>query len=649
MHRLVLGAILVAALAIRVWHNDYGLPYVWGIDEGTHFANRAVEMFRADLDPGYYQNPAAFTYVLYAVLRVMYGPLGFAFDLPWGNVTEQFNKDPERIWVVARTLAAVLCVAGVAATYWAARRIWGVREGLVAAAVMAFAFLPVSYSRIAVTDVGALAGVALALLGAVRAHERGRLRDYALAGAAGGLALAFKYTAGLALLPLAIATLVRLRRDPGRTVVGCALAAALAALVFVALNPYLLTSFGSFWSDLRDQAQVAADEPKPGQQSGGVTYYLRSLTWGLGWLASLAALAGAVVELRRNAVRGVLLVALPVALFAYLCLQSRYFGRWLLPAYPALAMLAAVALTSAADALAGALARRRRQGAARSEPPASGRRVPSAARRPGPPAARRPRPALAAALLAALTAVVLAQPLAADVRTALVLGRADTREQLRDYLTRRFPPELRVSLEPAVPGRWYRNNPDGRLPGWLARCPRDPDWRLPGGGAWDRPGWSYPGPGGERVCARFRPGQFARPDGGVRASAYHLVLAPDVIDDYRFYGYCMVVTFGTVRERMTVLGSRAVDSYYRRLEAESDIVRRFTPYDEGAEPEPFHFDLSFNYYATAYNRPGPVATVYRLRDCTQRFGAPAIQIPHARELPPFAPRRDQPGTAEEPL
>jgi 4-amino-4-deoxy-L-arabinose transferase-like glycosyltransferase len=627
MHRLVLGAILVAALAIRVWNNDYGLPYVWGIDEGTHFANRAVEMFRADLDPGYYQNPAAFTYVLYAVLRVVYGPLGFLFDLPWGNVTAQFNKDPERIWVVARTLAAVLGVAGVAATYWAARRIWSVREGLVAAAVMAFAFLPVSYSRIAVTDVGALAGVALALLGAVRAHERGRLRDYALAGAAGGLALAFKYTAGLALLPLALAAVSRVHGDARRTVLGCAVAAALAALVFVALNPYLLTSFGSFWSDLREQAQVAADEPKPGQQSSGVAYYLRSLTWGLGWLAALAALAGAVVELRRNTVRGLLLAALPVALFAYLCLQSRYFGRWLLPAYPALAMLAAVALTSAADVLSAALGRRR----ARAAP------------------ARRRSPALAGLVLAALTAVVLAQPLAADVRTALVLGRADTREQLRDYLATEYPPELRVSLEPAVPGRWYRNNPDGRLPPWLGRCPRDADWRLPGGDPWDRPGWSYPGPDGERVCARFRPGQFARPDGGVRASAYHLVLAPDVIDDFRFYGYCMVVTFGTVRERTTVLGSGAVDGYYRRLESESEIVRRFTPYDEGAEPEPFDFDLSFNYYPTAYNRPGPVATVYRLRDCEQRYGAPVIQIPRARELPPFAPRRDEPGTPEDQL
>ena len=612
MHRVLLALILLAGLALRVWNNDYGLPYVWSLDEGTHFASRSVEMFRDDLDPGYYQNPAGYTYVLFALLRVMYGPLGFLFDLPWKNVTEQFNKDPGEIWVVARTLAALLCVAGVAATYAAARRVWGVREGLVAAAVLSFAFLPVAYSRVAVTDVGALAGVALALLGSLRAYEHGRLRDYALAGAAAGLALAFKYTAGLALLPLGIAALARLRHDGRRALLGVAAGGALAALVFLLFNPYLLGSLDAFWSDLREQAEVAADEPKPGQQSGGVAYYLESLTWGLGWLVALAALAGAALELRRDLVRGLLLVAMPVALFAYLCLQSRYFGRWLLPAYPLLAMLAAVALTRAADVLPV-------------------------------------RPSWKPIALAAVTLVALAQPLMADLRTGAVLGRDDTREQLRDFLAGDFAPELRVSLEPAVPGRWFRNNPEGRLPPWLGRCPKDPAWRLPGGRPWERPGWSYPGPGGRRVCARFRPGQFARPDGGVRASAYHLVLAPEVIDDLRFYGYCHVVTFGTVRERTAVLGSGAVDGYYRRLERESDVVRRFTPYDRGAKPEPFHFDLSFNYYPAAYERPGPVATVHRLRGCRQAYGAPVIQIPRARELEPFALRSGGPATAGDEL
>jgi Dolichyl-phosphate-mannose-protein mannosyltransferase len=328
----ILALILVAGLALRLWNNDYGLPFVYSIDEASHFTDRAVLMFREGIDPGYYQNPAGFTYLVYALLRVMYGPLQPLFDLPFGNVTDQFAKDPEQIWVSARTLAALLCMGGVVAVWWAARRLWGVREGLAAAAVLSFAFLPVAYSRVAVTDAGSLVGVALALCFAALAAERGRLRDYALAGAAAGLAIAFKYTAGLVLLPLGIAALARLRSERLRAVGGLALGAALAGVVFVLLNPYLLGSFDAWWNDLRDQAEVAADQPKPGQESGGLAYYLESLTWGLGWAGCAAALVGAVLVLRRNLVRGLILVALPLALLLYLSVQSRYFGRWLLPA-----------------------------------------------------------------------------------------------------------------------------------------------------------------------------------------------------------------------------------------------------------------------------------------------------------------------------
>jgi Dolichyl-phosphate-mannose-protein mannosyltransferase len=586
VHRLILALILLGGLALRVWNNDYGLPFVYSLDEATHFASRAVEMFWQDLDPGYYQNPSAYTYLIYGLLRTMYGPLGFLFELPYGNVTDQFEKDPTEMWVAARTLAAVLCMVGVAATYLAARRLWGVREGLVAAAVLAFAFLPVAYSRVAVTDVGSLTGVALALLFAVRAAEQGRLRDYALAGAAGGLALGFKYTAGLALLPLAIAAIARVRADRMRAAGGLALGGLAAAGVFVLLNPYLFGSLDEWWRDLRDQADVAAGDPKPGQESGGVSYYLDSLTWGLGWAGLAAALAGAVLVLRRDLVRGLMLVAVPLALFAYLALQSRYFGRWLLPAYPALAMLAGVAVAELA----------------------------------------RLAPRWQVAATAGLTLLVLAQPLAADVRTALLLGREDTLGQARAFLDERYAPGLRISIEPAVPGRYFRSNPEGSSPARLSRCPaRD---------GWTQPGWSYVDQDGRRVCEQYKPAMFARPDGGVRASAYHAVLAPETIDDYRLYGYCLVMTVNVVRER----AERDPDAraYYERLEEESTLLRTFSPYDDGAEPVPFSFDLSYNYYPPEYERPGPTVRIYELDDCEQAYGPPLIRIPRAKEPPPFS-------------
>jgi hypothetical protein len=279
----------------------------------------------------------------------------------------------------------------------------------------------------------------------------------------------------------------------------------------------------------------------------------------------------------------------PLALFAYLALQSRYFGRWLLPAYPALALLGAYAIARAAELLPQ-------------------------------------RTSLRAGAVAALTLVVLAQPLLADVRSARALGREDTLNQARAFLDERFAPGLRVSIEPAVPGRYFRSNPEGTAPPWLSRCARREGWT--------EPGWSYRAANGRRVCAQYKPGLFVRPDGGVRASAYGAVLGPEVIDDLRLYGYCHVMTVNVVRERAE--RSARARAYYKRLERESSVVREFSPYRRGAEPVPFDFDLSYNLYPTAYERPGPTVRVYRLDDCEQAYGPPLIRIPKAREPEPFS-------------
>jgi hypothetical protein len=587
---LLLGLIVVAGLAVRVINNDYGLPYVFTHDEAEHFTDRAVGMFREDLDPGYYENPTTFTYLVFVAMRIQFGVLGRLFELPRGNVTDQFLSDPTTIWVSTRTLTALLCMVGVLVLFAVGRRLFGSREGLVAAAVLSFAFLAVAYSRQAVTDVGALTGVALALLGAVRCAEGGGWRWFLLAGAGAGLALSFKYTAGLVLLPVGLAGLLRLRTERSRAALGVAGATLVALFVFALLNPYLILNFDTFRDKVVAQAEVAGSLQKAGQEGSAVLYYLDSLGWGLGWAVALSALAGVVILARRDWRRALLLAAFPVALFVYLSLQSRYFGRWLLPAYPALALLAAVALVEAGTRLT------------------------------------RRRPRLTAPAVGALTLLVLAQPLMADVRSTIVLGREDTRLLARRYLEENYPPQLRIAIEPAVPDRYYRASPAGRLPPWVDRCADG--------------GFGYRSPGGRRVCEPQEPGQFARPANKLKSANYHYALSPQTVDDLRFYGYCTVMTLSLVRDRTAQIGSGRARAYYRRLERESDLVRVWSPYREGAEPQPFNFDLSYNLYPAAFYRPGPEIRLYRLRDCRQGVGPGAVRVPRTPSVPVGAPPED---------
>ena len=560
---VALVALAGVGLVLRLVNNDYGLPYVYNIDEGSHFTNRAVEMFGGDPNPGYFQNPSGYTYLVHFALRLHFGH-GWPFgDL--SRVPAQYREDPTAIYDTARSVSALLCVLGVVAAFWAGRELWGDLEGVAAAGVLTFAFLPVAYSRIAVTDVGTLAPVAVALVGAVRVLDGGGRGAYVLAGAGAGLAVGFKYTAGLVLLPVALAVGARLARERAGALRGAALGLGSALVALFVTTPFLFLDWDTALRQLAQQAVTAGEFRKLGQEDdSGVLYYLDSLTWGLGWGAGAAAVAGLVVLARRDRGRALLLAAFPLALFLYLALQSRYFGRWLLPAYPALALLAAAGV--------GALVRR------------------VAA-----------RPVARAGVLAAVLALMLAQPAAADVRTARLLGRDDTRAIARDALVRTYRPRLRIVIEPAVPARYYR-----------LRRPR------------------------RKVSPsrkQFVRG-FARDVRETRLD-YAATLRPETLDRYRDNGYCLVMTMSVIRGRAENARLAPALAYYERLERESRVVYEGDPYAPGEGPVPFHFDLSYNYYPRAFERPGPEVTVYRLDECEQGYGP----LPSGRGRPAGASGR----------
>ena len=413
---VALAAILVGGVALRVMTLHHGLPWTYHADEAFHFVTRAVNMFESGgLDPGYFENPTAYTYLVYTALRVTEGT-GFLWRDVQG-IGPAFAANPTEAFETGRILAVTLCMLGVAGTFAVGRRLWGAGVGVAAAAVLAFAFLPVAYSRFALTDTGVLLPVVAAMYGTVRVYEEGRLRWFLLTGIAIGLAVAFKYTAGLAGVPLLVATILRARQER-RALVGFAVAVGAGAVVFFLTNPYFFFDLRNAVTQLGEQS-VAASAPKLGQgDRSGPSYYLESLTWGLGWGAALAAAVGVVWEWRRNRMRAILLALFPVILFAYLCTQGRFFARWMMPTYPILALLAGIALAGLAAKVPG-------------------------------------RPWLRGGVLALLLAAVLAQPIAADLRTGHVLNRADTRVLARHYLLTHLPRRARVVIEPAAPAGFF--------------------------------------------------------------------------------------------------------------------------------------------------------------------------------------------------
>src|SRR5436305_14429208 len=62
-HLLALGGLLALSLGLRLWGIKQGLPYSYNTDEATHFVAKALAFSGGDLNPHYFLNPPAYTYL----------------------------------------------------------------------------------------------------------------------------------------------------------------------------------------------------------------------------------------------------------------------------------------------------------------------------------------------------------------------------------------------------------------------------------------------------------------------------------------------------------------------------------------------------------------------------------------------------------
>jgi 4-amino-4-deoxy-L-arabinose transferase-like glycosyltransferase len=475
-------------------------------------------------------------------------------------VARAYASHPDHVFLVARIVVALLGVGAVWLLYLLGARLFGRGVGLLAAALEAVAFLPVFYGHFALNDAATLLPLTLSLLGSAGVLRYGRGRDYALAGIGLGFACASKYTAGIAIVPLAVATATHYLDAPphaGRRVLsGIAVAGGCALGAFLLANPYALLDFQRFHSELVHQSSLSEEaQGKLGApKQGGVLYYLWSLGWGLGWAPALAALGGTVAIWRRDARIGWLLVPAPLLFLGFMGLQDRYFGRWLMPIFPIVCLLAAY--------FAHELRARVQK--------------------------KRAITVLATALIAVL---LLGQGVVYSVHDDLVLARADTRNLTRAWMVGHVPRDTRIVLEPVVLGSWLR---DRGLAASASRWVKYPALK------------SVISPTGTLVPQSSHT---------VALEDYEATLSPALIGWYERLGYCWVVT-GSTESGRAFANPRAAPlavAYYRALAAQAEVAFHVSPYAPRSSAPDFNFDWTFDFYPLAYSRPGPEMTVYRLR------------------------------------
>ena len=560
---VALGGILVLALTLRIWSNGHGLPLVYNPDELAHYVPTAVKFFQNGYDPQQYFNPPGLSYLLHVIFAAWFGGEN--------GVTEAWATRPSDVYLVARYVSAVLGTLAVLLTYLAARRLFDRITGLFAAALLAVAFLPVFYSHQAVNDGPQLAPITLSLFGTAGILTRGNRIDYVLAGAGLGLASGTKYTAGIVILPLLAAGLSRFARpdERRRAAVGMGISAVAAAVGFVLTVPGIVFDTGGVLEDLRDLSPEG--EPKLGQaEESGIRYYLWTMTWGLGWIPTLAALLGAVALARSDRRLALVLVPAPAAFILFMGLQDRYFGRWLLPILPIVCVLSAYGVLMLSRSLSQ----------------------------------RAPRRALALTAVAALALTL--EGLVHSVHSDLVLSRKSTHAVTRDWMVASIPPGALVVIEPNT----LRATLDDRLSG-----PAEPfALELP-------PRWQELDlrRGLRQLVRTGRLSADELPNGRVprrriSSERYATYLRPELIDEYVRSGACWVVAGSSQWGRAFAEPDEVPGAieYYRALAQRGQVVYSALPYERAQDPEEFDFDWSSNYYPLRFDRPGPEINVYRL-------------------------------------
>jgi 4-amino-4-deoxy-L-arabinose transferase-like glycosyltransferase len=426
-YRTALGALVLLAAVLRFWALDAGLPHLLTRPDEEVVLARTMLPARGELDLRWQTYPHAYVYLawLWGEAGLRAGQL--AGVLPAGSYGDVMRAAPDRLLLVQRTLSAAAGTAAVPLLVAVARPALGPGAALAAGLLLAVNLLHVRDSHAFKPD----ALLALAMLAGVAAMvplaRRATGVRAAGAGLAVGLAVAVKYPA-VVLLPVAYvaACLGSAARGWRRLVsVPGLVAGAVAAAVFAATSPYLVTSpealasiAGLVGALFPHAASAVAPPPLPDVPGypdyatqpwwfGLVHHWTFSLRYGCGLPGALAAPPALVWALAGR--QPLLPLAALTALLSYAAagLSPVAHTRYMTPIVPLLALVEA----GAAAALV-----------------------------------RRLLPRHAGAGLALATLVLAAPPLAASVAYDRIAAREDTRVQAARWMAEHLPAGATVEI-----------------------------------------------------------------------------------------------------------------------------------------------------------------------------------------------------------
>jgi hypothetical protein len=331
----ILGAALVAGLALRLWGLDFGLPHTGARPDESILVHRALAIAGGQLNPQFFNYPSFHFYLLSGLFGFYYllAQLSGVVDSTQAFLV-QFLLDPSGLYLAGRLLTALMGTATIACCWHLGRVLGGPVGASASAILLCSALLHVRDSHFLTVDVPATFWV-MASLSALIVHTRRGGRAHLLLGASlAGLAMSTKYNAALFLPAMILAVWrspnVERRRD-------LLLLLSVSGFTFLLGSPFIALDPGGFWQGFIFEWQHFGRGHGGLDLGNGWFHHLSfTLRHGMGLPLLLASLFSLVWLLRRRRAEDLVLLTAILGYFAVAGAGESLFLRYAIPLVPLL-------------------------------------------------------------------------------------------------------------------------------------------------------------------------------------------------------------------------------------------------------------------------------------------------------------------------
>ncbi len=332
---LVLLIVVAAGAVVRYCGIAFGLPHTETRPDESRIINLAIGIASGRLNPHYFVYPTLYMYLLGAQFRI---------EMIVRHLATVDLLPRTDLFVGARCVTAAFGSATVLAVYAVGKRVQDELGGILAAGLLAFAFLHVRDSHFGTTDVPMTFGVLLSLMLLLAPDLR--RRRLAFAGLIAGLAASVKYNA--VLLP-AVAVFLEVHAIVGRKQSWSAATARLAlfggsmAVGFLIGTPFAVVDGPAFLSGL----SFVRDYVHSGHMHNGRVLAFPHAGWrylsfllpaAVGWPVFVMGLLGLGLVIWQKPKEGIACVVFPVLYFLTAAQGVTVFARYMVPVVPFLCL-----------------------------------------------------------------------------------------------------------------------------------------------------------------------------------------------------------------------------------------------------------------------------------------------------------------------